>query len=131
MKVEFKKKRRIVNRDEQSLQIAVMAWLDLALPADAIAIHVPNAGKRGVVDGMMMKRAGLKAGFPDICIFWRAKAYTIELKSESGELRESQRHMHGRLHAAAIPVETCRSVLEVQNRCYEWGLPLKSVRVAA
>ena len=119
--------RKIRNRPEQALQIAVAQFLDLALPGTAWWMHVPNAAKRGVVEAVMFKRLGMKAGAPDLFIFWRSRCYAIELKSEAGSLSETQRNVHELLHMAGVPVVVCRSIKEVEYALRTWFFPLRVV----
>jgi hypothetical protein len=51
--------------------------------------HVPNGGKRHIGTAVKMKKAGVKAGMPDILIFdappavrWAFKGAVIELKKK-------------------------------------------------
>lgn len=126
-------KRRIRNRPEQSLQIAVMQYLALALRTNALAFHIPNAARRGVVEGAMMKRMGTLAGMPDICILFDGRAFFLELKAAGKYVTPTQRDMHGLLRAVGCEVGTARSVDDVISFLTGWNLLRASAfrRVAA
>lgn len=106
-------KRRIRNRPEQDLQIAVAQYLDLVLPLGAVWFHIPNAAKRGVVAGMMNKKMGVKKGVPDILIFCFKRCAMIELKADKGRLSIAQIDMARALEVAGVPVYQARSIDEV------------------
>lgn len=62
-------------------------------------VHVPNEGKRSPKTGARLKAVGMRAGFPDICIFDApplnpcAKGVCIELKRQrGGKVTDDQRY---------------------------------------
>ena len=57
--------------DEAQEQEALFCWARLSIakyPELALMYHIPNEGKRSVVNGAALKRQGLKKGVPDICL---------------------------------------------------------------
>ena len=96
-------------RPEQALQRQVMQWLDFCLPPDAFAFAVPNAARRGLVDGAWMKATGMRAGVPDLVIIHRGKAVFVELKAGRGKLTVAQELMHERLTLCGAIVATFNS----------------------
>lgn len=108
-------KRRITNRPEQTQQIALMEWVRMMERVDPrmrLVIHPPNAAKRGKVDAAMMKRAGMRAGVPDIlCLFpspTRA-GLAIEMKAPGrrSDTSDAQREMMAALDDAGWRVVVC------------------------
>jgi hypothetical protein len=57
---------------EAELQHAVMLFLAVALPPDAIAHHSPGEGKRTKAAQATLTRSGYRKGWPDIEIVWHA-----------------------------------------------------------
>lgn len=90
----------------------VVDWLDIALPRGCIYHHSPNEGKRHVNYHVKMKAMGMKAGFPDLCLFvpqryfWDGVACSIflELKKKGGRVSPSQRQIHEKLIATGAAV---------------------------
>lgn len=86
------------NKEEDSLQIACMAYLKVQYP-DVVAFHVRNEGISGSrakqqAFGVKSKRMGVLSGVSDIVILEPRGIYhgaMIELKSKKGRLRESQK----------------------------------------
>ena len=82
---------------EAQHQRALMAWWSLnckryALPEMAL-YHPPNEGHRTVMTGAMLKRLGLRKGFPDVLLLARSPLYGmlfIEMKSEFGRPTKEQ-----------------------------------------
>lgn len=78
---------------EDDEQIALVNWLD---KHNIPFYHIPNGGRRTLLQGLKFKRLGVKAGVPDICIVVANKTHHglyIELKRrEGGRLSDAQRH---------------------------------------
>ncbi len=56
---------------ELTEQQAVMEWAEYQTgryPELKLLYHIPNEGKRSVVNGANLKKAGLKKGVPDLCL---------------------------------------------------------------
>lgn len=100
------------NVSEDELHRACVRWADAqsgALPELKALFHPPNGGHRDARTGARMKELGAKAGVPDLClpivrpVTWTnedqlaAGALWIELKSQSGRLRDSQKEWRARL----------------------------------
>lgn len=52
---------------------------------DEHLIHIPNGGSRNFLEAVKLKRQGVKAGFPDICLFLMRGGYgglIIEMKKK-------------------------------------------------
>lgn len=114
-----------MTRREQSLQIAVVQLLKLALPDSAFYFAVRNEGRRSKVEGRTAKLMGLRPGMPDLIILWQGKTFAIELKEGRGVLSRTQRQCHGDMRAALwCPVAVCKSLDEVEAQLRDWGFPL-------
>ena len=84
------------NPSEDAEHLAVARYLNLL---GLRFIHVPNEGKRSPKAGARLKAMGMKAGFPDFCIFDApplapcAKGVCIELKRQKGgKVSDEQRY---------------------------------------
>lgn len=115
---------------EADLQHAVMEFLAVALPSDAVAHHSPGEGLRGRRAQRDLKRSGHQKGWPDVEIVWRGRVIFVELKAKGGSLQPEQRTMHNRLQYCGADVVTCRSVECVEESLLELGVPLRA-RVSA
>lgn len=101
--------------DEDDLHMTVAAFLDLALPEDAVWTTVEHGGKRGKREAARLKAKGLKSGWPDIQIIYEGRSINIELKAPSGTVSKVQRAMHERLTLAGALVYTARCIEEVEG----------------
>ncbi len=99
---------------EDDFHMAVAAYLDLALPGDAVWTTIP-AGGGGKVRGARIKAMGYKAGWPDLQVVYRGQLICIELKSAKGRLSPTQKAMHERLTLAGAYVYTARCIEEVEG----------------
>jgi predicted RecB family endonuclease len=79
----------------------------------------------------MLYTAGLKAGIPDILIFYDGRTFAIELKTGKGKLSAVQKTTQDCLAAAGVFVCVCRSVDEVESVLRELELPLRGTVRAA
>lgn len=111
---------------EARLQHAVMQYLALALPPDAIAHHSPGEGMRGLRAQRDLKRSGFKSGWPDVEIVYRGRVYFIELKAPKGTLSAAQRAMLARLNYCGAPAMVARSVEEAAEALLSWDVPLRA-----
>ncbi|MGL4442993.1 MAG: VRR-NUC domain-containing protein [Alsobacter sp.] len=101
-------------RPEQELQIAVAAFLDVALPTDWRWLHVPNGGWRTPAEASLMKAMGQKAGAADVLILPPAGRFIwIELKSPAGRLSDSQADWRDWCASIGAPWFLCRSLDDV------------------
>jgi hypothetical protein len=111
---------------EDALQKALVDYLDLALPDDAMYFAVPNGGKRPTREAARLKSLGVLAGIPDLCIIWRGTVIFLELKAQRGSLKQVQRDVHHRLLFCGVPVWTIRQVEQAEYLLRGAGMPLQA-----
>ena len=116
--------KRARRRPEDDLQRTVCEHLDLLQRTGRLLyFHVPNGGKRNVIEAMKFKWLGVKAGVPDLVIIPRVGPVCfIELKSEDGTLQETQKFWLQALPDYGCPVAVCRSLDDVQQFLYRTGV---------
>ena len=115
---------------EQTLQRAVAAYLDAALPSDAVWTAINPVPAKSRAAAGISKAMGLKAGFLDLLILWRTNAYLIELKAKGGRVSPDQVVMIRRLSDAGAHCAVCHEMDDVIDHLNAWGFPLKA-RIAA
>lgn len=121
----------IQRQDEHGIQVAIMQFLDRALPSSCYAFAVPNGGKRNAVTGAILKREGVKAGVADIIVMRNpGLCALIEVKTAKGSLSNSQKAFREWCAANGFPYAVVRGIGDVQAALLGWGVPLK-MRVAA
>ena len=102
-----------MNREEQNLQIACVRWFNYQYPKlQGLLFHVPNAAKRGIIEGSMFKRMGVVAGVPDLIFVYQFCTYAFELKANKGKLSESQKVVHQTWNVQGVKVELVKDVEE-------------------
>lgn len=86
--------------------------------------HIPNGGYRDAREAAWMRKQGVKAGVPDICLPIPKKGYGalyIELKrADGGRLSEKQKEWIEALRAAGNRVEVCRGWIEAKKVIEEY-----------
>ena len=122
---------QIHRQDEHGIQVAIMQFLDRALPSSCYAFAVPNGGKRDRITGAILKREGVKAGVADIIVMRNpGLCALIEVKTVKGSLSNSQKAFRDWCAANGFPYAVVRGIGDVQAALLDWGVPLK-MRVAA
>jgi len=94
--------------DETAEQIAVADYLRYK---HYLFIHVPNEGKRSITVARILKRMGLKPGFPDLIIFepnGTFHALVIEMKTLKGRTSEDQEEWIRNLNAKGYYACVCK-----------------------
>jgi hypothetical protein len=79
----------VAERQIQRAMLRVMAEL---LPPEAVWLHVPNQGPSPEFTKALMGD-GLKPGAPDLLVFYRGKAYGLEIKRPGGFLSARAVHL--------------------------------------
>lgn len=98
---------------EDSEQEALFEWAHTmagVYPCLEMMFHIPNGGRRDTVTGAALKRRGVKAGVPDICLpFPRGKYHGlyIELKVGKNRPSEAQRQWLNRLSMSGYAAVVC------------------------
>jgi len=106
----LKKKPRIVNLHptEDQEQTLLVTWLE---KNRILHYAIPNGGKRSFTEGCKLKRTGVKAGVPDLCLPVPTKCHHglyIELKRVSGGiLSPAQRDWLVKLRNQGYAAECC------------------------
>jgi hypothetical protein len=79
---------------EHQQQATVIAWArsrETARPELALLFAVPNAGKRSVIGGRMLKAEGMITGWPDLTLVGPDKRIAfLEVKAEKGRTSAAQ-----------------------------------------
>lgn len=113
-----------VRRCETDEQITVVEWCEaMRIPV----AHIPNEGKRSPVAGRIMKRMGLRKGFPDLFVPLPKGGFHglfVEMKAEGGETTKEQEEWLSLLnangyavcvaHGATAAIEKIRKYVRLQ-----------------
>jgi hypothetical protein len=111
---------------ENQLHAAVADYLDWMLLPPAFFTTFPAGGYVLPRSGAgLLKRKGLKAGFPDIILFYDGRTIGIELKVANNKPTPVQMGTLARLREAGIHCYICRDVDRVQEVLKEEGFPLR------
>jgi len=106
---------------EGSIQGGVVAWLTLQEKLGRLTFtHVPNGGKRSRRVGGVLKRQGVRAGFPDLIIFGHFGCGVIEMKTPTGIMGDEQIEWEARCALFEIPHAVCRSLEDVMRVVNGW-----------
>lgn len=104
-----------MKHNEHNLQCNCVAWFRIQYP-NALIFHIPNGERRDAVAGARLKRAGVVAGVPDLCIpinNGKYGALYIEMKDgTSGKVSPKQKEVIDALRKGGQCVSVARSFEE-------------------
>jgi len=130
-KAKAKTRPRPVMGSEEEIQAMVFGWARLmehTHPELCVLYAVPNAAKRSYYQGARMRKAGLRAGVPDMCLPVRRGEYSglyIELKRGPEEpASPAQKLWIRKLRKHGNYACICRGY-EASIACLSWYLTLK------
>lgn len=104
-----------MKHEEDNQQAIVVAWArswQRFCPDLALLYHPANGGKRGLLEAVRLKQAGVLAGIPDIHLPIARQGFHglwIEMKAKDGVVSKSQKGVIADLRAAGHSVHVCRS----------------------
>ena len=104
---------RVIPRetDEQAAVIEWWGWKSKAwnIPPHLL-FHIPNEGSGSPARGRLLKRQGVRAGCPDLCLSVARGPFFglyIEMKKKGGSCTPEQKVFHEDLRAQGYRVEVC------------------------
>lgn len=103
-------------------------WLRLALQPPCGFTHAMNEGKRHGAQRGWLVRSGVKAGYPDLTIWWPSGVGFAEIKTRKGSLSKAQRQLHSEIEACGLPLAVVRSLPELQAVLSDWCVPHRDIR---
>lgn len=112
-----------MTRQEDIEQQMVIHWSQQAAirgkyPELKLLYHVPNERKCSAQEGARLKRMGVKAGVPDLCLpvaRGTAHGLYIEMKAKNGRLSDTQRWWQAELTEQGY----------ISSVCYGWEQAVK------
>lgn len=127
--------KKVVPTEHQE-QSTVISWADiqsLVLPELRLLFAIPNGGKRNVITATMLKREGVKAGVPDLCLpVPRGPFYGlyIEMKRRGGNTSKEQDWWIGQLIKQGYQVVVCFGAEEAISAVMQYlNLPCGESRI--
>lgn len=112
--------------NEAQIQTTLFEWSKYIKELDCM-YAIPNGGSRHKLEAINLKRQGVKAGVPDICLPLERGIYGamyLELKSLKGKVQRSQDWYLKTLKNNGYFVAVCHSLKSAIN-CIEDYLQLK------
>lgn len=111
---------------EIALHETVAQFLDWCLAPPAFYTTFPAGwGKLTKATAGKLNACGLKAGMPDLLLFWQGQTIGIELKVKNGRVTVDQLRVIEKLGAAGVPVHVCYSVQAVEDVLRDRSWPLR------
>jgi hypothetical protein len=104
---------------ERAIQIAIKRRLALS---GVVCHHSPNAGKRSVIGGRLLKAEGMITGWPDLTLVGPDKRIAfLEVKAEKGRTSFAQDECLAMLRRLGHDVAVVRSQDDAVLMLQEWG----------
>ena len=111
----------IPRMSEADEQIVVVKWANMMAskyPCLKYLFHIPNGGSRNIAEAANLKRMGVKAGVPDLCLPYPSKGYHglwIEMKTDKGRQTGSQKEWAEWLNDNGYMAVVCHGYGEAIN----------------
>lgn len=116
-----------MNRPEQEIQKLLFKHIRSRAMPGVFAFHCPNGGKRSKIEASIFKGLGVKAGIPDVLIFYRAQIFGLELKAGKGRVSPVQLATMNDMEVAGARVAVARSLDEALVTLECWGVLRRNV----
>ena len=84
--------------------------------------HTPNGGKRSIGEAANFKRLGVKAGVPDLLLYYNNQLFCLELKAPGGRATESQLAFLAHADAQGAYTATAEGLDRALATLEAWGL---------
>jgi hypothetical protein len=106
---------------EHNLQAVLLQYLDVAAYPDPYWFAIPNAGRRSLRMGSLMKSEGLKAGVADLCFMLPGgKAAWLELKKPGNYQTIEQKGFQARCIRLDHPYEVAKTFDQAVSILRTW-----------
>lgn len=110
--------RRRSEATEQEALIVWCEWQQAKHPELKLLYHVPNGGSRNPLEAANLKRQGVKAGVPDLCLPVPMNGFHglyIEMKYGKNKTTEAQKEWLRELEAQGYITAVCYSAEEAKD----------------
>jgi hypothetical protein len=101
---------------ERHIHRAIHDYLTVALPVGSIVWTIPGG------DGARTMAPRYRKGSPDIVFAVGGRTYAVEVKGARGKMSPEQIAECNRCAAAAVPYGEVRSVDDMANMLFRWGI---------
>ena len=78
---------------EDDLHIALVKYIKIKYP-NLIFFHIPNGGKRNIVEAIKFEKMGVMSGVADL--FFLKQRFFLELKSDKGRQSKKQKEFEAK-----------------------------------
>lgn len=118
---------------ETRLQIVLVQYLRLVLPAGAVLWHVPNGGKMSEASRKLKAAMGEKPGVSDLMFIWRGRLHCLEVKLAADPVWQTtktyqtseQKDFEREVINAGGRYAVVRSTGDARDWLAAWGIPTR------
>lgn len=111
-----------MKRPEQEIHRSVVAHLKSRAMPGVFFFHPANGGKRSAIEAKIFKGLGVRAGVPDLILFYRAQIFGLELKAAKGRVSPAQLATMNDMEMAGARVAVACSLDEALITLEYWGV---------
>jgi hypothetical protein len=102
-------------REEDAIHLAIVSYLDFALPKDALFWHTPNTFPSAKIQyHAKLKKMGRRAGIPDLLVLAGSNLIGLEVKAPKGRQSKDQKAIQEQFEAAGGHYHLVRSIDDVR-----------------
>jgi len=102
-------------KPEDAIHLAIVRYLKMALPKDALFWHTPNTFPSAKIQyHVKLKAMGRRAGIPDLLVLHGAKLIGLEVKAPKGCQSPEQKGIQEQFESAGGHYHLVRSIDDVK-----------------
>ncbi len=124
-----KKNKKCGEAAEQEVLIQWCEWRQVKYPELKLIYHIPNGGSRNKIEAVNLKKQGVKAGVPDLCLPVARKGFHglyIEMKYGKNRITKYQKEWLEDLKKQGYFVAVCYGAYEAEQVITEY-LEIKTI----
>jgi hypothetical protein len=80
-----------------------------------LLFHVPNQGKKSIVEASLLKAMGVLAGVSDLIFLWEGRAYFLEVKTPTGVQSKVQKEFEVRIKENGFNYYIVKSIQDAEG----------------
>jgi hypothetical protein len=106
---------------EAEIHMAIADLLTKAASPGVSWFHPANGELRNIRTAVKLKRMGVRAGVPDICLIINGVMHGLELKTAKGRTSPAQQAMHAEMRQAGVIIEIAHGIQAAVDVLRRWG----------
>jgi hypothetical protein len=109
------------NNEEETLQKAIVQFLNLKARPEVVWFHVPNGEQRSIRTAVRLKAMGVRKGVPDLIIITHTGPHFLEVKAPKAYQKPEQREFQHKVEYLGNKYVVVKDIDAAISTLTEWG----------